>query len=91
VVTYSTHAEQKLSTRGIAREDVERIIVRPSETYEDTENNATVVTGSLGSRTLVVIYRRTEGDVRVITVYHTQKTEKLLTSKVRRGAWRKTR
>ena len=64
-ITFSDHAEQKLTLRKIRRDEVIRF--------------------------LTVVYRITGEDVKVITVYHTRKIEKLISSKLQRKAWRKIR
>ena len=89
VVTYSVHAEQKLLMRKVRREDVERVITNPAEVYEDTEHNASVAIGSVDGKALVVIYQSVGNAKKVITVYHTLKIEKLVSSKTERGAWRR--
>lgn len=91
VVTYSAHAQQKLLMRKVRREDVERVIANPTEVYEDTEHNAMVAFGFLDDRTLIVAYQRLGKDMKVITVYNTTKIDKLVSSKTRRGAWRRIR
>lgn len=68
---------------------MESVIANPIESYEDMEHNLTVAIGSLDSRTLVVVYEGLDEDVMVITVYHTRKIEKVVSSKIGRGAWRK--
>jgi uncharacterized DUF497 family protein len=89
VVTYSAHAEQKLLIRKVKREDVARVIANPTEVYEDTERNAKVAIGSVEAKALVVIYESVGNAEKVITVYHALNIEKLLSSKTKRGAWRK--
>ena len=91
VITFSSHAEQKLSARAIRRRDVERILARPDEVFEDTEHNAEVAVGKVDSRYLVAVYLRANNSIKVITVYHTRKFEKLVTSKLQRGAWRRVK
>jgi uncharacterized DUF497 family protein len=88
VVRYSDHAEQKLASRGVRREDVERVIANPKEWFKDSEHEARVAIGPLDGRFLVVVYRTVNGDTRVITVYHTRKLDKLVSSKIQRGVWR---
>ena len=89
VVTYSAHAEQKLLMRNVKREDVARVIANPTEVYEDTEQNGRVAIGSVDGKALVVIYQSVGKAKNVITVFYTLKVEKLVSSKTRRGAWRK--
>jgi uncharacterized DUF497 family protein len=91
VVIYSAHAEQKLSTRSIRREDVDRVITNPNELFEDTEHKAKVAVGRLDAMFLFAVYQHVNDDVKVITVYCARKLEKLVTSKVQRGAWRRIR
>jgi len=62
---------------------------RPDEIYEDVENGAMVALRRVDDRSVVVIYR-SEGDkVKVITLYYANKIERLVKSKVARGAWRR--
>ena len=89
-VKYSAHAEQKLSMRRIRKEEVERLIVRSKKRYDDIEHDAKVAVGPVNGRFLVVTYRMVNADIKVITVYHARKLEKLILSKTKRGAWRET-
>ena len=88
IVEYSAHAEQKLSARSIRKEDVKRIIVDSKQKFVDVEHEAKVAIGPVEDRSVIVIYRMVKADVKVITVYHTRKLEKLLSSKMERGVWR---
>lgn len=87
-VKYSAHAEQKLSIRRIRKEDAERLIIESKQRYVDVENNAKVAVGPVNGWSLVVIYRTVDADIKVITVYHTRKLERLISSKTKRGAWK---
>ncbi len=89
VVTYSAHADHKLLMRKVKREEVARVIANPTEVYEDTEHNASVAIGSVDGKALVVVYQSVGNAKKVITVYHTLKIGKLVSSKTRRGAWRR--
>jgi len=89
VLIFSSHAEQKFITRGIERRDVKRIIAHPDELFEDIEHNAGVAVGTAGGIFLVAVFRRVDSGIRVITVYHTRKLDRLVSSKLQRGAWRK--
>jgi hypothetical protein len=57
--------------------------------FVDIENNVKVAVGPMNGRSLVVVYRIVDAEVKVIMVYHTRKLEKLISSKTKRGAWRK--
>jgi len=91
VIAFSSHAEQKLSARAIRRRDVERILARPDEAFEDREHDAEVAVGKVDSKFLVAVFLRVDNNIRVITVYHTRKLEKLVSSKLQRGAWRRVK
>lgn len=90
VVTYSAHAEQMLLMRKVKREVVARVIAHPTEVYEDTEHNVSVAIDSVDGKALVVIYQSVGNAKKVITVYHTFNIGKLVSSKTRRGAWRRS-
>jgi uncharacterized DUF497 family protein len=89
VIVFSSHAEQKLAIRRIRRHDVERIIAQPDELFEDRERNSEVAVGKVDSRFVVAVFRRVGDSIKVITVYHTRKLDKLASSKLQRGAWRR--
>ncbi len=81
----------KLSTRDVSRKDVEHVVANPDHLYEDIEHDTKAAIGSQDGTSLVVIYSLLNGDIKVITVYHTRKIEKLVSAKIERGAWRRTR
>ena len=90
-VTFSDHAEQKLTVRRIKRDEVIRVIKSPMQLFEDTEQHSSIAIEDSGSRFLIVVYRITGEDIKAIIVYHTRKIEKLISSKLQRKAWRKIR
>jgi uncharacterized DUF497 family protein len=67
------------------------VIAHPSELFEDTEHRCEVALGTTGDKLLVAVYRRVDNDIKVITVYHTRKLDKLVLAKLQRGAWRRIR
>ncbi len=91
VIEYSDHAKQKLSIRKIEQADVQRVIGNPTELFEEIEHGARAAVGTLHGKFLVVVYRTANSDIKVITVYYTRKLEKLVSSNIQRGAWRKIR
>lgn len=91
VIAFSSHAEQKLSTRAVRRRDVERVLARPDEAFEDTEHGAEVAVGKVDGKFLVAVFLRVDNNIKVITVYHTRRLEKLVSSKLQRGAWRRVK
>jgi len=91
VIAYSSHAKQKLLIRRISREDVESLIAHPTELFEDIEHDCEVSVGTIGDKLLVAVYQKLDKDIKVITVYHTRKLDKLVSAKLQRGAWRRIR
>lgn len=91
VIAYSSHAQQKLLIRRISREDVESVIAHPAELFEDTEHGCEVSVGRTDGKVLVAVYQKLDKDIKVITVYHTRKLDKLVSAKLQRGAWRRIR
>ena len=89
-VFYTAHAESKLSTRRISKEDVERVISEARQNYDDVEHYSKVAIGRVDGRHLVVVYQMVDSDMKIITPYNTHKLDKLLSSKTMRGVWRKT-
>lgn len=84
-VTYSAHAEQKLSIRKVRRKDAEDLIANPAALFDDTEHNAKVAIGPLGEATLVAVYLGGDQDIKVIA----RKIDRLVSSKTERGAWKR--
>jgi hypothetical protein len=66
VIAFSSHAEQKLSARAIRRRDVERIIARPDEVFEDIEHDAEVAVGKVDGGFLVAVLLRVDSDIRLL-------------------------
>lgn len=91
VIAYSSHAQQKLLIRRISLEDVESVIAHPAELFEDTEHGCEVSVGRTDGKVLVAVYQKLDKDIKVITVYHTRKLDKLVSAKLQRGAWRRIR
>ena len=91
VIAYSSHAKQKLLIRRISQEDIESIIAHPAELFEDTEHGCEVSVGRTDGKVLVAVYQKLDKDIKVITVYHTRKLDKLVSAKLQRGAWRRIR
>lgn len=91
VITYSSHAKQKLLIRRKSREDVESLIAHPTELFEDIEHGCEVSVGTIGDKLIVAVYQKVDKDIKVITVYHTRKLDKLVSAKLQRGAWRRIR
>jgi hypothetical protein len=81
-VRNSVHAEEKLSARSIRKEDVERVIVESQQQFVDVEHDAKVAIGPVDDRSVIVVYRMVNADIKVIPVYHTRKLEKLVSSKM---------
>ncbi len=64
---------------------------RPDGAFEDTEHDAEVAVGKMGSKFLVAVFLRVGNSIEVMTIYHTRELEKLVSSKLQRGAWRRVK
>ena len=89
-VEYSAHAKEKLSIRRVSKKEVEKLIGESKQRFVDIEHDAEVAVGPVKGRSLVVIYRKVNADIKVIAVFYARKLEKLILSKIGRSAWRKT-
>lgn len=67
------------------------MLARPDEMFEDMEHDAQVAVGKVGSKFLVAVFLRADNNIKIITVYHTGKLERLVSSKLQRGAWRRVK
>ncbi len=80
-----------MQLRSIDAEAIADAIEKPEQEFNDLEHHAKVTITTTGRKHLIVAYTRRGDAITVITVYSTSKLDKLIASKERRGAWRRTR
>ncbi len=63
----------------------------PKELFEDVEHDVMIAVKKVDGKSVIVVFRE-EGDlVKVITLYYTTKFERLVRSKMVRGAWKRVK
>jgi len=70
---------------------IRRTLKNPNELYEDAEHSISIAIKKVNEKSVILVYRREGGLVKVITLYYTTKLDRLVRAKTGRGAWRKTR
>ena len=89
-IQFSNHASEKSTERKITKEDIYKTLDNPDMLFKDLSHNTLIAVKEIAGKSVVVAYERDEV-IRVVTVYHTSKLDKLIRSKLRRGLWRKLR
>lgn len=90
-VRFSRHALEKMQKRDIKSPDVYDALRSPDESYEDVEHDVRIVIKKVNRKSVIVAFVE-EGDVvKVITLYYTVKFDRLVRSKMVRGAWKKAK
>jgi len=90
-IRFSRHALEKAHRRGIQISHIHQTLKNPDELYEDVEHGILIAIKKINERSIILAYRKEAKLVKVITLYYTTKLDRLIKSKVARGAWRKTK
>ncbi|MCD6504954.1 DUF4258 domain-containing protein [Candidatus Bathyarchaeota archaeon] len=88
-VQFSRHALEKIQRRNVKVSDIYTTLRFPDDVYEDLEHGTSVAVKKVDAKFIIVIYRREDEVVKVITLYYTTKLDRLLKAKLRRGTWKK--
>jgi hypothetical protein len=86
---FSYHALEKAHRRGVDLSYLHQTLETPDELYRDIEHKTIIAIKKTDDKFVVVVHRREDKTVKVITVYYTTKIDKLIKSKTGRGAWKK--
>lgn len=76
-----------MNARHIYESDVQLALKDPDSRFYDKEHETFVALKFVRDRYLVILYTHKNETFRVITVYFSTKIDKLINSKIRRGAW----
>jgi len=91
IIRFSRHALEKARRRGVHIQHVRKTLGHPDVLYEDVEHNVMIAIKNVNEKSIILVYKRDGGLVKVITLYYTTKLDKLVESKTVRGAWRKVK
>ncbi|MEM2117407.1 MAG: DUF4258 domain-containing protein [Candidatus Bathyarchaeia archaeon] len=86
---FSGHAMEKMRKRGVNVAHVYNTLESPKELFEDIEHDVMVAIKKVDDKFVIVVFREEDGVVKVITLYYTTKFERLVKSKMVRGAWKR--
>ena len=84
---FTRHAIEKMDARHVSESDAHLALEDPDSMFYDKEWETLVVVKSIRNRYLVILYTHKNGKYRIVTVYFSAKIDKLINSKIRRGAW----
>lgn len=76
-----------MRVRDVSKRQIGIVIRNPDFSYEDVEANTLVSVKKREKRHVVVIFTLTDERVRVVTVYHASEVDRLISRKLKRGAW----
>jgi len=86
-IEFTRHAIEKMRARHVSESDIRDALKESRDLFYDMEHETFVATKPLRNRYLVILYTRKNEVLNVVTVYFSTKIDKLITSKIRRGAW----
>jgi hypothetical protein len=90
-VKFSSHAEEKMRIRSVKASDVYATLRMPDQLFEDIEHGTIIAIKKVNGNSIMIAYKL-DGDVaKVITLFYTSKLDKLVKSKMARGAWKKVK
>ena len=88
-IKFSIHANEKMRSRGVKTSDILAAIDEPDNLYKDVEYETLVAVKKVNNNTIIVAYKMEDDGAKVITLFYTTKLDKLLKTKMARGAWKK--
>ena len=88
-VKFSNHAKEKMLSRNVKISDVYSTIRTPDDLYEDVEHGTLIAIKKVNGNSIILAYKMENGGAKVITLFYTTKLDKLIKTKVARGAWKK--
>jgi hypothetical protein len=86
-IRFTKHAIEKVNARYIFESDVQVTLNEPDNKFYDEEHQTFVALKFVRNRYLVILYTHKDETFRVVTLYSSTKIDKLIKSKIRRGAW----
>jgi len=89
IVRFSHHALEKIRRRGVSMPHVRQTLRIPDELYEDVEHGTMIAIKKVNDRFIILAYREEDEVAKVITLYYTTKFDRLIRSKMVRGAWKR--
>ena len=88
-VKFSNHAKEKMLSRNVKISDVYATMRTPDDLYEDVEHGTLITIKKVNGNSIILAYKMENGGAKVITLFYTTKLDKLVKTKLARGAWKK--
>ena len=88
-VKFSSHAKEKMLSRNVKISDVFATIKTPDNVYEDVEHGTFIAIKKVNGNSIILAYKIENKGAKVITLFYTTKLDKLVKTKLARGAWKK--
>ncbi len=87
-IRFTKHAEKSMAKRNISKEQVVDAVRNPDQVFMDLSTKSLIAVKIRENlRAQIVAYRVEDEEIVVITTFITSKLNKLVGSKVSRGAW----
>jgi len=80
-----------MQRRGVSVGHVYDALSVPDKFYEDVEHGVGIAVKKVNDKFVIVAFEEEDGAVKVITLYYTVKFDKLVKSKMVRGAWKRVK
>jgi len=90
-VKFSNHAKEKILSRNVKISDVFATIRNPDDIYEDVEHGTLIAIKKVDGNSIILVYKIENDGAKVITLFYTTKCDRLIKSKMARGAWKRTK
>ena len=88
---FSIHAIEKIKIRKVRVVDINSAIADPDDAYEDIEHGTLIAIKKVNGNSIIVAYNVVSDGAKVITLFYTTKLDKLVKTKMVRGAWKKVK
>ncbi len=83
--TFEDKLETELSRLGIAKADLEAVVLEPDEVLFDTETARNIAIKH--ERSLAIIFESRTEDIFIITAIYSSKLERVISKRKRSGRW----
>jgi hypothetical protein len=90
-VKFSNHAKEKIISRNVKKSEVYAAIRTPDDICEDVEHGTLIAIKKVNGNSIILAYKIENTGAKVITLFYTTKLDKLVRTKVARGAWKKVK
>jgi hypothetical protein len=76
-------------SRNVKASDAYETITAPDVIYDDVEHETIIAIKKVNGNSIILAYKMENDGAKVITLFYTSKLDRLVKTKVARGAWKK--